>query len=455
MILELIDKRQEQFNLQTQQMSSTLSSISPLEVSGKLTQSVGTVITAHVPDVKIGDLCLITDIKHGINMYAEVVTIHNSEAKLLPYGDTRGLSNNCLVRKYSDGFKITLNDSVLGSVLDGFGNTVRRLHGEESKKFSYSYDIKRAAPDPMERPIIVDKLLTGVKCIDLFNTCGCGQRVAIFAAPGIGKTTLMGMILRNIDADVIVVGLIGERGREINEFIELELGSEVFHKLVIVASTSDKPPIELVKSAYVAQTIAEHFRDQGKKVVLFIDSITRFARAGREIGLSSGEPATRGGYPPSVFLSFPALMERAGNNKHGSITAFYTVLLEGDKLEEDPIAGEIKSIVDGHIVLSRNLAERGHFPAIDPLKSLSRIGDRLITEPHLLGTRHLKLLLSKFQELEFLLKVGEYKAGNDKLADEAIAKNDRINKLLQQNVKDGAVFDTELKNLLALVKAPK
>ena len=455
MILDLIEQRSLKLGKQLQQLGTRLIRVSPVQISGKLTKAVGTIIIAHVPNVKIGDLCLITDLQHGINMYAEVVSIDNSEAKLLPYGDTRGLSNNCLVCKYSDGFQISLNDSILGTVVDGFGNITKRLHGTESKKDMRDYDIKRAAPDPMDRPIITDKLLTGVKAIDLFNTVGCGQRLAIFAAPGIGKTTLMGMILRNIHADVIVIGLIGERGREINEFIELELGSEVFHKVVIVASTSDKPPIELVKSAYVAQTIAEHFRDQGKKVILFIDSITRFARAGREIGLSSGEPATRGGYPPSVFLSFPALMERAGNNQYGSITALYTVLLEGDKVEDDPIAGEIKSIVDGHIILSRSHAERGHFPAIDVLKSLSRIGDRLIDEQHMLGARHLRLLLSKYQELEFLLKVGEYKAGNDKLADEAIAKNERINKLLQQSVKDGAVFDTELRNMLALVKATK
>ena len=260
----------------------------------------------------------------------------------------------------------------------------------------------------------------------------------------------MGIILRNSKVDIIVVALIGERGREVREFIDIELTGEMRSKCVLVVATSDRPPVEQVKCAYVAQTIAEYFRDQGKNVLLFVDSITRFARAQREVGLSAGEPIARSGFPPSVFLSFPRLMERAGNNEHGSITAFYTVLMEGDTVSLDPIADEVKSIIDGHIILTRKLAEQGHFPAINILTSLSRIADRIIEVDQLQAARHIRLLLSKYEELEFLIRVGEYKSGQDKLSDESIAKHAEIMKLLKQNQHEKVNYENALYSLIQL-----
>ena len=285
-----------------------------------------------------------------------------------------------------------------------------------------------------------------------------GQRLGVFAPPGVGKTTLMGMLIRNVASDIVVIALIGERGREVREFIDLELDEEIRSRCVLVVATSDKPPVEQVKAAYVAQTIAEYFRDQGKNVALFMDSITRFARAQREVGLSAGEPLARGGFPPSVFLSFPQLMERAGNTPDGSITAFYMTLTDAEQNNSDVIAEEVKSIIDGHIMLNRNLANRGHYPAIDILSSLSRIGDRVISNDQLLATRHLRMLLTEHNEIEFLLRVGEYVAGQNKIADEAIAKHDDIIKFLQQpprdtkNISHEENFKQRLKKLIILSK---
>jgi len=410
--------------------------ISPYKYCGKLISAFGTIITAFLPDVKIGDLCQISNNNISLRLIAEVIAIDGKKVKLLPYGSIENISQDCRVEKLSSGFNVKIGDWILGHMIDGFGNISGSIAPNEVSQTyanTHSLPVMCLAPDPLSRPLIDKQLITGVKSIDMFTPCGYGQRVGIFAGPGMGKTTLMGMILRGADVDIIVVALVGERGREVREFIDLELDAETRKKTVLVVATSDRPPVEQVKCVYTAQTICEYFRDQGKRVLLFVDSITRFARAGREVGLSAGEPVTRGGFPPSVFLSFPKLMERAGNNAKGSITAFYTVLMEGEQLNQDPIADEIKSIIDGHIILSRKLAEQGHFPAVDVLQSLSRVGDRIISEQQLKNTRHLRLLLSKHAELEFLIRVGEYKAGNDALADEAVAKHKLINKLLTQD----------------------
>ena len=265
-----------------------------------------------------------------------------------------------------------------------------------------------------------------------------------------GKTTLMGMIIRNSSVDIVVVCLVGERGREVREFIDLEIGVEAAKKCVLVVATSDKSSVEQLKCAYIAQTIAEYFRDQGKNVLLFMDSITRFARAGREVGLSAGENLARGGYPASVFLSFPKLMERAGSAMIGSISAFYTVLMEDENISNDAVADEIKSILDGHIILSRKLVESSQFPAIDNLKSLSRVADRIISPQQLNAARHIRLLLSKYEEIEFLIKVGEYKKGSDNVSDEAVDKMQMIQTLLKQKTKDHFNFEDSLKSLLQL-----
>ncbi len=422
---------------------------------GTIKSTSGVVVTAYLPKAKIGDLCKIVDHNIELEIYAEVIAISQEEVKLLPFGSIENLSNLALVYKESENFKIKVSNAMLGSIVDGLGNITSSMvddikpHDFDSSKY---YSIMQKAPDPMKRKIIDEKLITGVKSIDMFLTCGKGQRLAIFAGPGMGKTTLMGMIIKNSFADVIVVGLIGERGREVREFIELDLDSETRKKTIVVSVTSDRPPVEQVKGAFIVQTIAEYFRDQGKDVVLFIDSITRFARAQREVGLSAGEPITRGGFPPSVFLSFPKLMERAGNNHLGSITAFYTVLTEGEVNSNDPIADEVRSIVDGHIVLTRKLAEQGHFPAINILLSLSRVADRIITQKHLEDVRKIRLLLARYEELEFLIRVGEYQKGNDKLSDEAISKYNKIMTFLQQRINEKNNFENLLVQISDLAK---
>ncbi len=416
---------------------------------GKILSAVGNIVIAQNDDLKIGDLCEIYDAKVDFKIDAEVVAIDQVGMKLLPFGIIHNISKQAVVRKKNKSYAIKVGEYLLGQVLDGFGSIINDKLEVDYADYQMK-SINNKAPDPLSRPIIDTQLLTGVSAIDNFIPIGNGQRIAIFAGPGMGKTTLMGMILRNTSADVIVVGLIGERGREVREFIDLEVTAEIRKKIVLVVATSDKSPVEQVKSAYVAQTICEYFRDQGKNVILFIDSITRFARAQREVGLSSGEPITRGGFPPSVFLSFPYLMERAGTNQYGSITAFYTVLMEGDSTHKDPIADEVKSIIDGHILLSRKLAEQSHYPAIDILNSLSRIDTRIISEEHKIAAQKIRLLLSKYNELEFLIRVGEYKEGNDKLADEAIKKKDRIYKFLTQGVHQKVDFSAELRKLLDL-----
>jgi ATP synthase in type III secretion protein N len=451
-IVTLVDDFSDNFNYKIKLLEKLLDNVELYQKFGYLISAVGCVITAKMSDVKIGDLC---EIGVDFQLKAEVIAIDGDNVKLLPYGDLKNISQNMPVRKVNSGFKIYIGDSILGKVIDGFGHVIGSLTDSQDFEIldGQYFDINCPAPDPMKRPIISDKLITGVKAIDLFNTCAIGQRIGIFASPGIGKTTLLGMMSRNTNADVRVICLIGERGREVREFIELELTKEIRETCVVVVATSDKPPVEQVKCAYVAQTIAEYFRCQGKDVVLFVDSITRFARAQREVGLSAGEPIARGGYPPSVFLSFPKLMERAGVDKSGSITAFYTVLVENEDIQKDPIGDEVKSIIDGHIVLSKTLAERGQFPAINLLTSLSRLADRVITDQHLNAARHIKLLLSKYQELEFLIKVGEYKSGQDKISDEAIKKYEQISSFLKQGNREKVDFSASLDMLYKLQKS--
>lgn len=429
-------------------------SLKTITYIGKIKSATGTIIIANLPRVKIGDLCLIEDSSINLSLYAEVVAIDQSSVKLLPFGGLESLSREARVCRLTESFQIQVGSFMLGKIVNGLGAVIGNLFGPEEVNLnsadSKSYPVMRLAPDPLKRMLIEDVLATGVTAIDLFITCAKGQRLAIFAGPGMGKTTLMGMIMRYTSADIIIIALIGERGREIREFVDLELDESIKHKCVLVVVTSDRPPVEQVKSAYVAHTIAEHFRDQGKDVVMFVDSITRFARAQREVGLSAGEPITRGGFPPSVYLAFPKLMERAGKNEYGSISAFYTVLMEGEITNQDPIADEIKSIVDGHIVLSKKLVEIGHFPAINILSSLSRVADRLISKEHQAAARHLRMLLSKYEDLEFLIRVGEYKEGNDQIADESINKHAAIMELLKQSVDTQLGYAQNIQKMITL-----
>lgn len=449
-VLSTLDASTQNADLKLNSLKNQLHDQSALSDFGKLTSAVGTVLRSTIQNVKIGDLCLLIDEINDIKLHAEVVALDKNEVVLIPLGGLQNLSKKVIVKKTQDQFKIPVGDWLLSKVIDGYGNVIGEM-GKDSEPvpsaFLNQYPVMRSAPDSLSRPIVSKTFLTGIASIDTFITCAKGQRLAIFAGPGMGKTTLMGMIIRGSEADVIVVSLIGERGREVREFIDLELTEEIRKKVVLVVSTSDKPPVEQVKSAFVAQTIAEYFRDQGKNVLLFMDSVTRLARAQREVGLSSGEPATRGGFPPSVFLTFPKLMERAGTSEKGSITAFYTVLMEGESTQKDPIADEVKSIIDGHIVLSKKFVEQGQFPAIGILTSLSRVADRIITKKHLEAARKIRLLLSKHEEIEFLVRVGEYHKGADPIADEAMRKYDSIMKFLKQGIHEHRTFESCLQKL--------
>ena len=345
-----------------------------------------------------------------------------------------------------------MRERVSACVLDGMGRIsyAPDWQSDVSEKPNFRH-VEGAPPDPMARQMISQPFQTGVRAIDGFLTVGRGQRLGIFAAAGGGKSTLIGMLMRNSDSDINVICLIGERGREVKEFVEHNLTDETRKKTILVVSTSERPALERVKAAYIATTIAEHFRDQGKNVMLVMDSVTRFARAKRDIGLAAGEPPTRRGFTPSVFSELPRLMERAGAGENGTITAFYTVLVEGDDMTE-PVADETRSILDGHIILSRKLAAENHYPAISILDSASRVMPMIASDEHLAAAGKGRKLLAKYQEVELLIRVGEFKSGTDREADEAVAKNEHIKRFLQQGLFENSPMDSSVANLQKITK---
>ena len=416
-----------------------------VSVKGKVVQVVGTIIKASVPGVKIGEICLLRNPWENVEIHAEVVGFTKESVLLTSLGAMTGISQQTEVVPTRRAHTVGVGDGILGRVLDGLG---RPIDFSEKGPLSVEryYPVYAEPPNPLERRIISEPITLGVRSLDALLTCGEGQRMGIFAAAGGGKSTLLAQIVRNTEADVTVLALIGERGREVREFIEKDLGEEGLARSVVVCSTSDRSAMERLKAAYVATTIAEYFRDKGRKVLLLMDSVTRFGRAQREIGLAAGEPPTRRGFPPSVFSELPKLMERAGNSAKGSITALYTVLVEGDDLTE-PIADETRSILDGHIVLSRRLAEKNHYPAIDVLSSISRCQNAIVTKEHRNLSQRLREILSKYQEVELLLKIGEYAKGSDAATDEAIAKIDKVNAFLRQGLTEKIDFSSTLAKL--------
>jgi type III secretion protein N (ATPase) len=420
-----------------------------VRIRGRVTQVVGTIVKAVVPSVVVGEICLLRNPGTREEMKAEVVGILRGTALLTPLGDTLGISNVTEVIPTGQVHMVPVGMSLLGRVLDGLGHPL-----DEAEKgplvAAQHYPVFAGAPDPLKRRIISAPLPLGVRAIDSLLTCGEGQRMGIFAAAGGGKSTLMGMLVKGADVDVTVIALIGERGREVREFLEYELGEEGRSKAVIVCATSDKSSMERAKAAYVATAIAEYFRDQGKRVLFLMDSVTRFARAQREIGLAAGEPPTRRGFPPSVFATLPRLMERTGMNDKGSITALYTVLVEGDDMTE-PIADETRSILDGHIILSRKLGAANHYPAIDVLASTSRVMNAIVSAEHKTSAGRVRELLAKYQEIELLVKIGEYKRGSDAVGDQAIDRIEPIRGFLKQRTNERSSFDTTLKQLHELV----
>ena len=403
-----------------------------IDVKGRVVQVVGTIIKASVPGVKVGEICILRDPWENVEMQAEVIGFNKETVLLTALGQMTGLSVETEVIPTRRVHMVSVGESLLGRVLDGLGRPIDSDEKGPLLPEGY-YPVYADPPNPLERRIISKPISLGVKALDAMLPCGEGQRMGIFAAAGGGKSTLLAQIVRNTEADVTVLALIGERGREVREFIEKDLGPEGLAKSVVVCSTSDRSAMERLKAAYVATSIAEYFRDKGRKVLLLMDSVTRFGRAQREIGLAAGEPPTRRGFPPSVFTELPKLMERAGNSSKGSITALYTVLVEGDDMTE-PIADETRSILDGHIILSRKLAQKNHYPAIDILQSVSRCQNAIIDDDHKRDAAKLRTLLAKYGEVELLLKIGEYRKGADRETDEAIEKNEAVNAFLRQNL---------------------
>ena len=430
-------------------LRSALHDVRTLEVRGRVTQVVGTIVRASVSGAKVGDICLLRHPDHGTEIQAEVVGFVQDAVLLTPIGEMAGISTETEVIPTGHSYMVPVGPHLLGRVLDGLGRPVDEEERGPLEVTQY-YPVMAEAPDPLKRKIIQEPLPLGVRALDGLLTCGEGQRLGIFAAAGGGKSTLLGMLVKGAQADVTVIALIGERGREVREFLEHELGEEGRARSVAVVATSDKSPVERAKAAYVATAIAEYFRDQGKKVLFLMDSVTRFARAQREIGLAAGEPPTRRGFPPSVFATLPKLMERAGMNDRGSITALYTVLVEGDDMTE-PVADETRSILDGHIILSRKLAASGHYPAIDVLASTSRVMNAIVTEEHRRHAERFRELLAKHQDVELLLKIGEYQRGIDATTDEAVDKIDELRQFLKQDTYEYASFHDTLDTMAELV----
>ncbi len=414
---------------------------------GKVSQVTGLIIRVEGLDAFIGEVCEIQIRSTGSTVMSEVVGFVEATVLLMPLDEIDGIGPGCLVRPTGKTLQIEVSDALLGTTLDGLGRPM-----DQSKQLNgVPFKVNRSAPDPFRRNKIEQVIPTGIKAIDGLLTIGEGQRVGIFAGSGVGKSTLLGMIARYCEADVIVIGLIGERGREVLEFIEKDLGEEGYRKSVVVCATSDSPPLVRLKGAYVATAIAEYYRDQGKKVILMMDSVTRVAMAQREIGLATGEPPTSKGYTPSVFTVLPKLLERSGMSEHGSITAFYTVLVEGDDMNE-PIADAVRGILDGHIILSRKIAAENQYPAIDVQNSVSRLMKDIVPEHHQRAAGMLKENMAIYAEAKDLIDVGAYRKGSSPEIDRAISLAPIIKNFLKQRVDEPHAHDEIVATLQNLFK---
>lgn len=409
--------------------------IPPVICEGKVKKIIG--LTIEVEGIKafVGELCTIyNNLNNPVN--CEVVGFRDGEVILMPLGELSGIGPGCRVVAQGIPLSVKCSDELLGKVLDGIGNPI----DDDITLLGERYSLSNEPPDPMKRPRITNIMPTGIRAIDGFLTCGEGQRIGIFAGSGVGKSTTLGMMARTAEADVNVIALIGERGREVLDFIERDLGEEGMKKSVVVCATSDKSPLVRLKGALTATSIAEYFRDQGKKVILMMDSVTRFAMAQREVGLAIGEPPAQKGYTPSVFAMLPKLMERTGLSERGSITAFYTVLVDGDDFNE-PIADTVRGILDGHIVLSRHLAHKNHYPAIDILNSISRLMKEISDDKHNNAASFARDIIATYKEAEDLINIGAYEHGSNKNIDTAIKYIDTVNEYLKQGVNESTPFE--------------
>jgi len=418
-----------------------------LIMKGYVQRITGLTIEANGPLVKIGEVCEIYPIDKENPILSEVVGFRDERILLMPLGDMEGIGPGSLVVATGETLKVKVGLSMVGRVLDGLGNPI---DGKGPLKYESEYPVNNMPPNPLLRKRIEDILPLGVKTIDGLLTCGKGQRVGIFAGSGVGKSTLMGMIARNALSDINVISLIGERGREVREFIENDLKEEGLSRSIVVVATSDQPALVRLKGALLATAISEYFRDAGRDVMLLMDSLTRFAMAQREIGLAIGEPPVTRGYTPSVFAVLPKLLERSGTSDKGSITALYTVLVDGDDMNE-PITDAARGILDGHIVLSRKLAHKNHYPAIDVLASISRVMPNIATDEHKKLASDLKDILATYRDSEDLINIGAYKEGSNKSIDRSIKKIDLINSFLKQNVMDNIDMDEVVNQMKEIV----
>lgn len=406
----------------------TIENTETILYSGEVICVRGMLIESKGPQSVIGEICYIEITRTGETIAAEVIGLHDTTVQLMAYGETKGIEIGCKVRASGSVLKIGVGKNLLGRVLDCMGKASDGKADIIPEEF---YPAVASAPDPLTRRSIKKRVVTGVRAIDSMLAVGEGQRLGIFAGSGVGKSTLLGMIARNTTADINVIALIGERGREVVDFLERDLGKEGLKRSVVITATGDQSPLARIRGAYTATAVAEYFRDQGKSVMLMFDSVTRFAKAQREIGLAIGEPPATKGYTPSVFETLPKLLERSGTAEKGAITAFYTVLVDGDDVDE-PISDTVRGILDGHIILSRKLAQARHFPAIDVLASISRLANRVSGDATKKAFNHIRKLMAVYAESEDIINVGAYQRGSNPAIDEAIDAHDAINEFLEQ-----------------------
>lgn len=416
--------------------------------SGNITKVTGLTIESTGPMVSMGELCYIYPHNQSTPVLAEVVGFKEDKILLMPLGMMEGIASGSTVVSSGNSLRVNVGDELVGRVIDGLGNPIDGKGPIKTLKYNSA---NSSPPNPLTRKVISEPLPLGVKAIDGLLTCGKGQRIGIFSGSGVGKSTLMGMISRNSTADINVIGLIGERGREVREFIEHDLKEEGLKKSVVVVSTSDQPALIRVKGAMVTTAVAEYFRDKGKNVMLLMDSLTRFAMAQREIGLATGEPPVTRGFTPSVFAVLPRLLERTGTSDKGTITGLYTVLVDGDDLNE-PVTDAVRGILDGHIVLSRKLANQNHYPAIDILASISRVMPNIVDKEHMKGANEIKDVLATYKEAEDLINIGAYKRGSNKKIDIAIELIDDINNFLTQETLKNYTFSDVKEMILNISK---
>lgn len=437
------------FEINIKRYSENLINKEFIKYCGEITKVTGLTIESKGPLSSIGEVCYIYPFNKNEPILSEVVGFKEDKILLMPLGEMEGIGPGSRVVASGHALRVNVGDELIGRILDGLGNPIDGKGPIKSDKF---YSVYNMPPNPLERQKISEPLPLGVKAIDGLLTCGKGQRIGIFAGSGVGKSTLMGMIARNAIADVNVIGLIGERGREVREFIENDLREEGLRKSVVVVATSDQPALVRMKGALLTTAIAEYFRDKGNNVMMLMDSLTRFAMAQREIGLAIGEPPVTRGFTPSVFAVMPRLLERAGTSSNGSITGLYTVLVDGDDMNE-PIADTVRGILDGHIVLSRKLAGQNHYPAIEVLQSISRVMQSICTKEHVTISNKIKDIIATYKESEDLINIGAYKRGSNKKIDKAIETIDKINDFLTQDVLEKFSYDETLNLISELIDA--